>query len=246
MRLACENVTISYHRHPVVHHLSCAFNFGTTTAIVGPNGAGKSTLLKAILGEIKPESGRVILEGLNRSDIAYLPQVTEIDASLPLTVEDVVLLGCWYQIGLFQKTTKKDNERIDECLEQVGLSGFKRRYINELSRGQLQRVLVARIIMQQAKVIILDEPFNAMDMQTTDDLLQLIKNWQQNGKTIIAVLHDLQQVARTFEYTLLIAKELIAYDKTSLVLKRTNLAKAYANNFVWLDADEPCEIHTPT
>lgn len=241
MQLSCENLTITYHRHPVVHHLNCDFKFGTTTAIIGPNGAGKSTLLKAILGEIQPESGKITMNGLERSDIAYLPQVTEIDSSLPLTVEDVVLLGCWYQIGLLKKTSKDSSAKVDQCLEQVGLSGFKERYINELSRGQLQRVLVARIIMQEAKVIFLDEPFNAMDTNTTEDLLKLITKWQQSGKTIIAVLHDLQQVARNFEYTLLIAKELIAYDKTTQVLNRRNLAKAYANSFIWFDTDEACE-----
>ena len=242
MRIAVENLTIAYHRHPVIHHLSCDFKIGTTTAIIGPNGAGKSTLLKAILGLVSSEGGAVIVDVLAQSDIAYLPQVTDIDASLPLTVEDVVLLGCWYKIGLFGKTSKLDDAKIDECLLQVGLAGFRKRYINELSRGQLQRVLVARIIMQESKVIILDEPFNAMDSQTTDDLLQLIKNWQQAGKTVIAVLHDLQQVARVFEYTLLIAKELIAYDKTNVVLKRSNLEKAYASSFIWFNEYELCEV----
>ena len=241
MRLACENLTVAY-QHPVIHHLSCDFKLGSTTAIIGPNGAGKSTLLKAILGEIKPESGKIILEGLNRSNIAYLPQVTEIDASLPFTVEDVVLLGCWYNIGLLGKTNKSNNSYVDECLNQVGLNGFRKRYINELSRGQMQRVLVARILMQQAKVIILDEPFNAMDSQTTNDLLQLIKQWQHDGKTIIAVLHDLHQVARFFEYTLLIAKEQIAYDKTRIVLNRANLEKAYTSSFIWFNEDEACDI----
>ena len=242
MRIACENLTIAYQRHPVIHHLNCEFKLGTTTAIIGPNGAGKSTLLKAILGEITPDSGKIIIDGLSRSDIAYLPQVTEIDSSLPFTVEDVILLGCWYDIGLFGRTKKNNTKYIDECLEQVGLVGFRKRYVNELSRGQMQRVLVARILMQQAKVIILDEPFNAMDSQTTDDLLQLIKKWQKLGKTVIAVLHDLQQVANTFEYTLLIASAQIAYDKTRIVLKRSNLEKAYANNFIWFRDDEPCDI----
>jgi zinc/manganese transport system ATP-binding protein len=237
MQLASDNLTVSYHRHPAIHHLSCEFKMGATTAIVGPNGAGKSTFLKALLKEIKIDTGQVIWRGITRKDIAYLPQITEIDNLLPLTVQDVVLLGSWHQIGLFGKITPQINGILNDSLHLVGLDGFKFRYINELSRGQMQRILLARIIIQQATIIILDEPFNAMDNKTTDDLLELIQNWRKCGKTIIAVLHDLHQVAAYFEYTMLIAKELIAYDKTKIVLQSDSLREAYANNFIWRDFD---------
>ncbi len=245
MQLSCKNLTVSYHRHPAIHHLSCEFTIGSTTAIIGPNGAGKSTLLKAILGELKPDTGEIILQNIKQNDIAYLPQSSELDNLLPLSVSDVVLLGSWHKIGLFGKVTQNLTQSVDDCLQQVGLSGFNMRYIHELSKGQLQRVLLARIIMQQASIIILDEPFNAMDSKTITDIQQIIKKWHNQGKTIIAVLHDLQQVANCFEYTLLLAKELIAHDKTNLVLNRENLSRAYSSNFLWLDSDF-CHIEDKT
>ncbi|HMT02371.1 MAG TPA: ABC transporter ATP-binding protein [Burkholderiales bacterium] len=235
MQLACKNLTVSYHHHPAIHHLTCDFKIGTTTAIVGSNGAGKSTLLKAILGELKPDTGEIIIQGINKKDIAYLPQSIELDNLLPLSVSDVILLGSWHTIGLFDKVNYDSQLLVNDCLEQVGLSGFNKRFIHELSKGQLQRVYFARIIMQQASIIILDEPFNAIDSKTITDIQQIIKKWHQQGKTVIAVLHDLQQVVASFEYTLLLAKELISYDKTALVLNKENLSKAYSNNFLWLD-----------
>jgi zinc/manganese transport system ATP-binding protein len=242
-RIACQNLTISYQRHPVVNHLNVEFKVGTTNAIIGPNGAGKSSVLKAILGETRIESGRVIIDGFSRSDIAYLPQVSEIDSSLPFMVEDVLLLGLLHKVGLCGGIEKNSDAMIDGALCQVGMSGFRKRYINELSRGQLQRVLLARIIMQNAMVIILDEPFNAMDNRTTDDLLQLIRKWQyEDGKTIIAVLHDLHQVACHFNYTLLIAQELIDFGKTQNVLNRSNLERAYKSSFMWLNENELCDL----
>lgn len=242
-KIACQNLTISYHRHPVVHHVDVEFKIGATNAIIGPNGAGKSTLLKAILGELKAESGKVIVDGFLSSDIAYLPQVTDIDLSLPLMVEDVLLLGLLYRIGLCKGPLKDTDQMIENSLAQVGMLGFRKRYIDELSRGQLQRVLLARVIMQSAKVIILDEPFNTMDSRTVDDLLQLICKWQRDeGKTVIAVLHDLQQVACNFDYTLLIAQELIAFGKTQDVLSRNNLEQAYKSSFMWLNENELCDL----
>lgn len=237
MKLACENLTISYQRNPALHHVTCDFKLGSTTAIIGPNGAGKSTLLKALLGEVRPDTGLVILRGLTRRDIAYLPQVNAIDHNLPLTVSDVVCLGNWYDIGLYGKTTLSNELSVDQALAQVGLSEFNLRYVQELSIGQLQRVLLARIIVQQAKVIILDEPFNAIDSRTVFDILKIIKNWQKEGKTVIAVLHDLTQVDNNFEYTMLLAKELIAYDLTPKVLCNNVLKRAYTHNFMWLEGD---------
>jgi zinc/manganese transport system ATP-binding protein len=244
MRLACEDLTISYQRHPALHHITCELKLGVTTAIIGPNGAGKSTFLKAILGEVRPETGRVVIQGLARCDIAYLPQINTIDHNLPLTVGDVVSLGNLYKIGLFNKTSKDDDIIINDALNQVGLSGFNLRYVHELSSGQLQRVLLARVIVQQAKVIILDEPFNALDSKTIADMLSIIKSWQQDGKTVIAVLHDLTQVANNFDYTMLLAKELVAYDVTQNVLRNDTLKRAYSHNFMWLDNNDLCSINT--
>lgn len=242
-QLGFENLTVSYHRHPAIHHLNAMFNLGTTTAIIGPNGGGKSTLLKTLIGEVKAETGRVIKSGVSAKDIAYLPQFTQIDDSLPMQVEDAVLLGLWYQMGLFGGIKSEVKAQVSSALKLVGLSGFEKRYLSELSRGQLQRVLFARIVMQDAPIVLLDEPFNAVDSKTIEDLLGLINKWHNQGKTVIAVLHDLTQVVNTFEYSLLVAKNLIAYDKTQLVLTNSNLQRAYASNLGWMGNNmNACEI----
>lgn len=233
MKIICENLSVSYLQHTAIHHINCAIKMGTTTAIIGPNGAGKTTLVKAILGELAPNTGRVILENIKKEDMAYLPQIMSLDSSLPFTVEDVVLLGSWYHIGNFGPITSVILSRVNYCLAAVGLEGFNKRYTSELSRGQLQRVMLARVLMQSAQIIILDEPFNAMDAKTIDDILCLIKTWQNEGKTIIAVLHDLYHVEKYFEYTLLLAKELRAYDKTSAILSSRLLKESYMHNFSW-------------
>lgn len=242
MKLACRDLTISYNRHPVVHHVDYEFCIGSATAIIGPNGAGKSTLLKAILGEVKPETGRVILSGFDLAHIAYMPQYNEIDNSLPLTVSEVVLLGAWHHMGLFASIPKKMVERVSFCLNEVGLSGFEKRSVAELSKGQLQRVLFARIIMQDAQLIFLDEPFNNMDMRTIATLLDIINNWKFQGRTVIAVLHDLAQVANSFDKTVLLAKHLIAAGETKNVLTNANINQAYAHNLNWFNvAPDICE-----
>lgn len=244
MQLTFENVTVSYNRHPALHHINCSLNLaGTTTAIIGPNGAGKTTLLKLILEQVKPDSGRVIKEQFKLSDVAYFPQLSKIDAGLPLTVEEVVSLGLWSKIGMFNKLQHGDTAIINEALIAVGLAGFNTRYVQELSLGQLQRVLLARIIVQNAKLIVLDEPFSALDINTTEKMLTIIEKWKQEGKSVIVVLHNLHYVVSNFEYTMLLSKELIAYDLTTKVMQRDILSKAYANNFLWLDdGNKVCEL----
>jgi zinc/manganese transport system ATP-binding protein len=204
---------------------------GHTNAIIGPNGAGKSTLLKTILGEIAPDEGTVNIHGISRAEIAYLPQIHELDNSIPFTVYDLICLGLLYKIGINDGVGYSNQQKIDEALQMVGLFGYQQRYIHELSRGELQRVLMAKIIVQNAKVIILDEPFNAMDSRTIAEILNLIQLWRKQNKTVIAVLHDIQQVITNFEYSLLLAHQMIAFGKTNDVINKHNLEKAYQNNF---------------
>jgi zinc/manganese transport system ATP-binding protein len=200
-----RNVTIAYDRHPAVHHLDGTFSAGSLTAVTGPNGAGKSTLLKAVMGELPLASGAIERGALSSTDIGYLPQAAEIDRRFPLTVVDTVLLGAWRQAGAFSAISTASAVEARRALSAVGLEGFERRHIGSLSAGQFQRVLFARLLLQDAKVILLDEPFSAIDARTSRDLLAIVQSWHQDGRTVIAVLHDFEQVRAHFPETLLLA-----------------------------------------
>jgi zinc/manganese transport system ATP-binding protein len=219
-----DDVTLGYGRHPAVHHLKGEIGGGSLTAVVGPNGAGKSTLLKGIAGALRPLDGRIALSGGTR--IAYLPQVAEIDRSFPLSVYDLVAAGLWARMGLFGGIGRQDRARIDAALAAVGLAGFERRPIATLSGGQMQRALFARLLLQDASVILLDEPFTAIDAKTTADLLDLVRRWHAEERTVVAVLHDLDVVKHVFPETLLIARSPVAWGDTSAVLNPANLLKA--------------------
>ncbi len=235
-----DNLTLTYDRHPAVHHLNGQFGAGSLTAIVGPNGAGKSTLLKAIAGLLPPSSGAVQRLGLRKGDIAYLPQQAEIDRSFPLSVFDMVLMGRWKRLGLFSGAGRDDRRAALHALEAVGLAGFERRMIAQLSAGQMQRVLFARLMVQDAQVILLDEPFNAIDARTTADLLNLVTRWHGEARTIIAVLHDFEQVRARFPETLLMARECLGWGATEAVLTPANLAKARSRSEAWDETAPHC------
>lgn len=220
-----EEVTLGYGRRPAVHHLDGEIPSGSLMAVVGPNGAGKSTLLKGIVGTLKPLDGRIRLTARS-SEIAYLPQAAEIDRSFPLSVYDLVAVGLWSRSGLFGGISAKDRTKIEEALAAVGLIGFERRPISTLSGGQMQRALFARLLLQNAPVILLDEPFTAIDAKTTADLLDLVRRWHAEARTVVAVLHDLDMVKRVFPQTLLIAREPVAWGETLDVLQPDNLLKA--------------------
>lgn len=236
-----ENLTVTYDRHPAVHHVNGCFDSGSLTAIVGPNGAGKSTLLKAIVGMLPHAEGRIRYEGIDRGrDIAYLPQQSETDRGFPITVGDTVLSGCWHEIGVFGGVTPTLGQRVVEALSAVGLAGFERRVIGSLSSGQFQRVLFARLLMQKTPVILLDEPFAAIDTRTTADLLALVQRWHGEGKTIVAVLHSLDQVREYFPRTLLLARDLIAWGPTDEALEPANLVIMQRMSEQWDDDAEIC------
>src|SRR5919205_1940391 len=220
-----HEVTLGYGRRPAVHHLDGDIPAGSLMAVVGPNGAGKSTLLKGIVGTLKPLEGQIRLTGPS-SGIAYLPQAAEIDRSFPLSVYDLVAMGLWSRSGLFGGISAGDRTKIEEALAAVGLIGFERRPISTLSGGQMQRALFARLLLQDASVILLDEPFTAIDAKTTADLLDLVRRWHAESRTVIAVLHDLDVVRRTFPETLLIARRPVAWGDTGEVLSPDNLLKA--------------------
>ncbi|MDR3326362.1 MAG: ABC transporter ATP-binding protein [Rhodospirillaceae bacterium] len=233
--ISMNNVTLAYDRHPAIHHVSGDFVRGSLTAVIGPNGSGKSTLVKTIVGLIRPVEGRLQIHGINHRDIAYLPQVTNIDDSFPISVEDVVLFGLWRRTGAFCKITRSMCEEASQSLYTVGLEGFEKRAFSSMSAGQRQRVLFARVLVVDSQLILLDEPFNSIDSRTINDLIQLIEHWHYEGRTVIAVLHDYDQVRKYFPESLLLARELIAWGVTKNVLTSANLSRARAMSEAWSD-----------
>lgn len=240
-----DDAVFGYGKRPAVHHLSGAFAKGALTAVVGPNGSGKSTLLKGLTGFLKPLGGSVSLGGFTPKDLAYLPQQAEIDRSFPIAVRDVVALGAWRRSGVFRAVTPDDRQKALDALAAVGLKGFEDRTIDRLSAGQFQRVLFARMMLQDRPVILLDEPFTSIDAKTTADLLRVVLDWQGQGRTVIAVLHDFDQVARHFDHTLLLAREPIAWGTTNKVLTPENLRKAAAMTEAWDQRAPFCERSRP-
>lgn len=221
-----DDLTLGYDRHPAVHHLSGRILEGVPTAIVGPNGAGKSTLLKGIAGLLKPLGGTIRTSGAGRRSIAYLPQISEIDRSFPISVFDFVAMGLWGRFGAFGGVGLEARQEIAAALVAVGLAGFETRPIGTLSGGQMQRTQFARLVLQDAETLLLDEPFNAVDQPTTEDLLALIDRWRGEGRTVVAVLHDLDLVTQRFPETLLIAREKVAAGPTETVVTPANLGAA--------------------
>ncbi|HLJ04668.1 MAG TPA: ABC transporter ATP-binding protein, partial [Acetobacteraceae bacterium] len=237
--LHLTNLTVSYDRHPAVHHVSVEIPAGEMTAIVGPNGAGKSTLLKALLGLVPHVEGRIECAARR---IAYLPQQADIDRSFPIPVIDIVLLGRWSRFGGYHAAAAGDIDDACRAIAAVGLAGFERRPIDTLSIGQFQRVLFARLLLQDADLVLLDEPFAAIDQRTVGDLMALVRRWREEKRTVVAVLHDLDLVRREFPNSLLLARELVEAGATERVLTPGNLLRARAMAEAWDDHAPACEV----
>ncbi len=224
--VAFQDLTLGYDRLPAVHRLDTEIAQGSLTAVVGPNGAGKSTLLKGVVGTLSPLEGRVAFGALRQEDIAYLPQQSEIDQSFPLSVVDLVAMGLWREIGPFGWFGKTHRARVEEAIAAVGLTGLETRVIGSLSGGQMQRALFARLLLQDARLVLLDEPFTAIDARTMADLLGVIRRWHGEGRTVLAVLHDHDIVREQFPRTLMLARELVAHGPTDNVLTAENQFRA--------------------
>ncbi len=237
--LTFRDLTLGYNSHPAVHHLNGSIRAGSLTAVVGANGSGKSTLMKGIVGVLKPMSG-ICLNARN-ARIAYLPQQSELDRTFPARVVDLVSLGLWPRRGLLGRFTKQDREEVSRALMAVGLEGFEKRPIDTLSGGQLQRALFARVLVQDAELILLDEPFNAVDAKTVGDLIQLIKRWHGENRTVMVVVHDLDLVREHFPETLLLARRPIAWGETRETLRSENLLRARRFDEAWHDDAPWCE-----
>lgn len=228
-----DNLSVSYPQNAVISNLTCHFDAPALWAIAGPNGAGKSTLLKTLLGLQKPSDGKIIFQGLCPCDVAYLAQQNQLDRRFPLTVGDTVSMGLFREVGIFRKYTKEQREKMQDALAEVGLASFSKTPLQALSGGQFQRVLFARLILQDAPVIFLDEPFTGVDGRTMEDLMKLLQKWVQEGRLVIAVLHDLDLVQDYFPETLLLARSYYRLGLTSEVLTKENMREAVATSRLW-------------
>jgi zinc/manganese transport system ATP-binding protein len=224
--LRFRNLTLGYDRHPAVHHLDGVVEAGALVAVVGPNGAGKSTLFKSIAGVLKPLAGTIERGNLQPQEIAYLPQAAEIDRSFPINVYDMVAMGLWHRTGVLGGIDRKSRASIERGIAAVGLTGFEGRAIATLSGGQMQRMLFARLLLQDARVIVLDEPFNTVDAKTSADLFELVQRWHGEKRTVLTALHDIDFVRNHFPETLLLAREPVAWGRTATVLTPDNLLTA--------------------
>jgi zinc/manganese transport system ATP-binding protein len=215
-RVLLRDITVRYGRRIALEAVSGEFAAGSLTAVVGANGAGKSTLLAAIAG-VKRLAGGVV-DGPARQRVAYLPQLAAIDRNYPLTVSELITLGGWREFGPFRSPGTALRARVAEVAQALGLAERRARPIAELSVGELQRALFARLILQDAAVILLDEPFAAVDAQTMSVLLDQVVRWHREGRTVIAVLHDLELVQAHFPLTVVLARRCLAWGATEVAL----------------------------
>jgi zinc/manganese transport system ATP-binding protein len=237
-----QDVTVAWRGHPAVHHLSGRFAAGALTAVVGPNGAGKSSLMAAIAHTL-PGTRAAVQGHIERpppAAVAYLPQAAALDRTVPVTVHELVAMGAWRRLGSFRAIDAAGRESVAAAMAAVGLQGFGRRLVGELSAGQVQRALFARVLVQDAALILLDEPFNAIDARTTADLLALLPRWRQEQRTVIAVLHDLDQVRAHFDEVLLLARGAVAWGPTAQVLRPGHLFEARRMVEAWDDTAAVC------
>lgn len=220
-----DGLTLRRGGRDLVRGLSGVLAPGSLTAIAGPNGAGKSTLLHTIAGTRPADHGRIDRAGLTAADIALLPQDGQLDRAFPVSCREVVALGHTARVGLFRPLDAEDFAAADRALAAVGLSGLGGRSIGALSAGQFQRVLFARTMVRAAPVILLDEPFSAVDAATEADLMDIIRGWHLQGRTIVAVLHDLDLIRDAFPDTLLLGGPAPLWGATAEVLPRRARAR---------------------
>jgi len=230
--LNVKNLTVAYDDTPVFSDVAVNFNAGKITGIIGPNGAGKSTLIKAILNLVKVRQGSVDYNGQSiksvQKRIAYVEQRKDLDLTFPIDVLDLVLTGTYGKLGLFKSPGKAEKQASLDALEQVSLSKFKKRQIGNLSGGQLQRVFVARAIVQQAEIIILDEPFVGIDLQSETAIMQILKQWRDENKTIIVIHHDLNKVTKYFDDLVILNHGIVDFGPAQEVYNPKNIESAFS------------------
>jgi manganese/zinc/iron transport system ATP- binding protein len=239
--LAIRGMTVSYGQRPAVFSIDATFPEATMTAIVGPNGAGKSTLLKAALGIVRPLAGSVTCFGQplagQRSRIAFVPQRASVDWDFPICVRDVVMMGLSRELGLLRPVRPRHRQTVAACLDRVGMAEFADRQIGQLSGGQQQRVFLARALAQGADLYLLDEPFAGVDAATERAIIGVLQSLRSEGKTLVAVHHDLTTVTEYFDRMLMINVRRIAEGAVSDVFTPANLQQAYGGRLAGLQID---------
>ena len=219
-----KNLTVAYGENIALEDLNLNIEVGSLMALVGPNGAGKSTLIKTILKFLKQITGEI---KINAKTLAYVPQRNSVDWDFPTTLFDVVEMGCYGRVGLFKRVNKEEKQKVLKAIEQVGMLEFKDRQISELSGGQQQRAFIARVLVQEADIYLMDEPFQGVDSTTEKSIVEILKQLKAEGKTIIVVHHDLQTVPAYFESVALINKAVIVSGKVSEVFTQENIDVTY-------------------
>lgn len=230
--LVVEDLNVNYGKTPVLWDVSFQIPKGVLVGIIGPNGAGKSTLLKTILKLIRPMSGRIDIFG---QKIAYVPQRGSVDWDFPITAYEVVLMGRYGRLGLFGRPRTADKEAALNALEMVGMSGFADRQIGQLSGGQQQRLFIARAIVQNVDLFLLDEPFAGVDLTTEKSMIELLKKQTEKGKTVFVVHHDLPTVEEYFDYCILLNTRLVTAGPVKQVFTKENLSLAFGKHQTLFD-----------
>jgi manganese/zinc/iron transport system ATP- binding protein len=237
--LDVHDVTVAYHRRPVLWDVDLTIGAPSLVGIVGPNGAGKSTLIKAILGLVPLASGKVTVLGQPiekaRRRIGYVPQRESVDWDFPVNVLDVVLMGVYGQLGWFRRPRRRDRAWAMQCLEHVGLADLARQQIGQLSGGQQQRTFLARALAQRADIYFMDEPMAGVDAATEQAIFSLLGELRSQGKTVLVVHHDLRTVVEYYEQVVLLNMRLVAAGPTEQVFTRENLQKTYGGRLDILD-----------
>ena len=219
-----RNLTVAYGENIALENFNLDIEAGSLMALVGPNGAGKSTLIKTILKFLKQITGEI---KINTKTLAYVPQRNSVDWDFPTTLFDVVEMGCYGRVGLFKRVSKEEKQKVLKAIEQVGMLDFKDRQISELSGGQQQRAFIARALVQEADIYLMDEPFQGVDSTTEKSIVDILKKLKSEGKTLIVVHHDLQTVPTYFESVTFINKSVIASGKIKEVFTQENIDKTY-------------------
>ncbi|MEG3848141.1 metal ABC transporter ATP-binding protein [Microcoleus sp. herbarium19] len=231
-----ENVTVTYHGKVALYSASLQLQPGTICGLVGMNGAGKSTLFKAIMGFVKPNTGRILINGLpirqvqKGNLVAYVPQSEEVDWNFPVNVYDVVMMGRYGYMNLLRIPRSIDKQAVRESLERVEMWQMRDRQIGELSGGQKKRTFFARALAQQGQVLLLDEPFAGVDIKTEKMMIDLLMELRQTGHTILVSTHDLESITTFCDQVVLINRSILAYGNTSEVFTEENLSRTFGGS----------------
>lgn len=239
LALQVHQLSVNYDKTPVLWDITFEIPPGKIVGIIGPNGAGKSTFLKTALGLLQPISGKIEFFGQPLKDvrrrIAYVPQRETVDWDFPITVRDLVLMGRYGTLGIFQWPRKADYKAAEYCLDTVGMAGYADRQISQLSGGQQQRVFIARALVQEADVYFMDEPFAGIDMATETVIMNLLRQLKAKGKTVFVVHHDLNTVESYFDWLIMLNMRLVACGPVIEVFNPDTLNAAYGKSYALFD-----------